>query len=444
MGRSITRPRGELQERQEGSHGSARWVSLWNGKQLIHAVNDQAVAVDWAVGSGHQGKSYLVQFGDALFQSPLAWYASRRAWDLSPGYPAERRLNFLRPITEECLTCHAGSAATIPGTLNRYAPENPIPEPAIGCERCHGDPGAHLKEARRGNIVNPARLAHSARDSTCEQCHLSGSARIPNPGRKFSDFRPGMKLEEVFSVYIPAQSQDGNQVKVVSHSEQLALSRCAMESGGKLWCATCHDPHTVPADSQQWHRQQCNSCHADTKPHGEDCAGCHMPRIKAYDGGHTAFTDHRIRRAPGQKKLLVRSEELRAWREPAAPLRQRSLGLAYVNTGKLQQAYDLLRNAPRDGAVNGALGMIYLQAGEAQAALPEFEAAVKEEPQNSTRRLNLAVALFSAKQIDRARQEALEAMRLEPMLQDAYVLMAELEPRRAAHWREEFEKRLKK
>ena len=46
-----------------------------------------------------------------------------------------------------------------------------------------------------------SRLPVEARDSVCEQCHLSGSARVLNPGKGWADFVPGVPLEEVFSVY---------------------------------------------------------------------------------------------------------------------------------------------------------------------------------------------------------------------------------------------------
>jgi hypothetical protein len=96
---------------------------------------------------------------------------------------------------------------------------------AISCERCHGPAGEHLKPPGAGSIVNPARLAPPARDSVCEQCHLAGiTQRILNAGRDFTDFRPGQRLEDVFTVYTRAGAQG---FKVISHAEQLSLSACA-------------------------------------------------------------------------------------------------------------------------------------------------------------------------------------------------------------------------
>ena len=66
--------------------------------------------------------------------------------------------------------------------------------------RCHGGTEEHLRRPVPGSIVNPAKLHGAARDSICEQCHLSGCDRVLNPGKNFEDFRPGMRLEEVFTV----------------------------------------------------------------------------------------------------------------------------------------------------------------------------------------------------------------------------------------------------
>jgi predicted Zn-dependent protease len=170
-----------------------------------------------------------------------------------------------------------------------------------------------------------------------------------------------------------------------------------------------------------------------------------MPRTETSDGGHTAFTDHRIRRPGVPKVLLERSEELRAWRPlPDAGARARGLGLAYAGAGRLEQAYDLLRTVERpDAAVQDALGLIYLRAERPALAVAALAAAVKEDPKNSVRRLNLAAAYLAAGDREKARAEAMAAIALEPLLEDAYALLAEIEPRRAEYWRAEFTKRLR-
>jgi hypothetical protein len=440
MARSLTAPVPEKRAEQTGRHRAQPWAVAWKRDGLTHRVDDEMRRMEWAVGSGHEGKSYLWRAGDAFFQSPLAWYTKRGNWDLSPGYAASATVDFLRPVTADCLFCHAGASRPVAGTLNRYAATDPIPQPGIHCERCHGDGELHAKDARRGNIVNPVRLSPLARDSVCEQCHLSGAARIPIPGKSFGDFRPGMVLEEVFSVYLPVAAK---AFKVVSHAEQLVESACAKASGPKLWCGSCHDAHREPVDAGTWYRERCQTCHANTRPHGDGCANCHMPSTQASDGGHTAFTDHRIRK-PGTAVEQPAVTALRAWREPAPQWRARGLGLAYAGAGELQRAYPLLRNAPADGEVQAALGLLYLRAGRTAEAVTVLEQAARAEPRHSTRRLNLAAALLAAGRRDQAKAEAEHAVALEPLLRDAYVLLAEIEPRRAAYWRDRFEKQLRK
>lgn len=434
MANSVSRPVVEKRAKQLGRFRGQEWEAAWAGGGLRHRVDRESVAVEWSVGSGNEGKSYLFRRGDALFQSPLAWYSRRAAWDLSPGYGSGASIDFLRPVTADCLFCHAGGSAPVAGSLNRYA-GGTIPQPGIVCGRCHGEAKAHAKEPRRGNIVNPKRLAARARDSVCEQCHLAGTARILLPGKRWSDFRPGLELEQVFSVYVPAGKQ---AFKVVSHAEQLALSRCAQASGGQLWCGSCNDVHK-PKVERAAASASCAGCHAGTKKHGEACAECHMPRTKAFDGGHTAFTDHRIQ-VPGKAPAVAETAAvLRAWREPAGPFRGRGLGLAYAGAGMMDRALPLLREAGRDAEVMSALGLAALRGGKAAEAVAAFAGAAKAEPNHSVRALNLAAALSNAGQRDRAREAALRAIALEPLLLDAYALLAELEPERAAYWRGRFE-----
>ena len=119
----------------------------------------------------------------------------------------------------------------------------------------------------------------------------------------------------------------------------------------------------------------------------------------------------------------------------------RGLGLAYAGAGRLEKAYELLRSLQSpDAAVQDALGLIYLRADRPAPAVAAFAAAVKADPRNSVRRLNLAAAYLGAGEPAKARAEAIEAIALEPLLEDAYALLAEIEPRRAEYWRAEFTK----
>ena len=295
--------------------------------------------VEYVIGSGAHASGYLVNLGGHLFQSPVAFYTTRRAYDLAPGYENTPDPDFTRPVSEECVLCHSGTALPVAGTLNEYrAPV--FSADAITCERCHGPVEKHLADPRAGNIVNPARLEGAARDSICEQCHLFGVARVANPGKTLADFVPGQRLEDTFTIYrnaVPAGSPAGS-FKVISHVEQLALSACARNSGGRLWCGTCHDPHNKPVQAVPYYRARCLSCHTAPFPASHpakdtDCLSCHMPRRNARDGGHTVFTDHRIQRQPAPETDLPADTGISAWREPAPEQQRRNLGIAYIDVG---------------------------------------------------------------------------------------------------------------
>ena len=294
--------------------------------------------VDWVIGSGTHANGYLVNIDDHLFQSPVAYYKSRRAYDLAPGFEHQTDPDFTRPIRQECVLCHSGTALFVPGTLNAYRPPIfPADAESITCERCHGPSEKHIVDPRAETIVNPAKLEPAARDSVCEQCHLFGVARVANPGRHISDFVVGERTEDVFSTYHDANPTGA--FKVISHAEQLRLSACARNSEGRLWCGTCHNPHDKPIDAVSYYRTRCLTCHASSFPAAPhpaiqtDCLSCHMPKRDANDGGHTVFTDHRIQRHPQEYPEAPPDAGIVAWREPAPEFRTRNLGIAYIDAG---------------------------------------------------------------------------------------------------------------
>lgn len=416
----------------------------------------ESLTVEYAIGSGSHAVGYLARVGDHLFQSPVAYYTNRGLWDVAPGYENTRDPDFSRPVTVECLVCHSGKPLEKPDALNSY--QAPIfAEAAIGCERCHGDPAAHLRAPLPGTIVNPARLSGAARDSVCEQCHLAGEVRIPNPGKTVADFRPGRPLEDTFTVYVAERSPE-RTIKVISHSEQLAQSACARMSRGRLWCGTCHSPHETPVQKAAYYRERCLSCHAATlEPShaapGRDCVACHMPRRSAKDGGHTAFTDHRIRidlgfaqrlkspvlrpdlRRPEPEGEVALTGDLVAWREPEPRLRERNLALALVTVGiesgnrdEVIRGYRMLNQVvkqfPNDAPVWTALGTIVLTAKETAAAKQYFERALEFRPNYAPYRVNLATALLAAGNTREAAQQLEQAVELDPLLEQAVQLLS--------------------
>jgi photosynthetic reaction center cytochrome c subunit len=356
MARSLRRA-GREPEGTVTAHGSRiTMYSLATGywQRWENGADSSEYRVDYVVGSGTHASGYLIDMGGHLFQSPVAFYTSRKSYDLAPGYENQPDPDFTRPVSEECVLCHSGTALHISGTLNQYRPPVFSAE-GITCERCHGPAEKHLADPRAGTIVNPGKLEPAARDSICEQCHLFGAARVANPGKKMGDFMPGQRLEDTFTIYrqaVPAGSSAG-AFKVISHVEQLALSACARNSGGRLWCGTCHDPHDKPLQAVSYYRARCLTCHTTQfapshPPQDSDCLSCHMPRRNAKDGGHTAFTDHRIQRRPETEPDLPPNTGITAWREPSSDLQRRNLGIADIDVGMQRHSSPLVVQGYRE------------------------------------------------------------------------------------------------
>ncbi len=388
--------------------------------------------VDYVIGSGEHASGYLVNIGGHLFQSPIAFYKSRQSYDLAPGYENLPDPDFTRPVSEECVLCHSGTALYVPGTLNEYR-SPPFPAEGITCERCHGPAERHLHDPRAGTIVNPANLPPAARDSVCEQCHLFGVARVPNPGKKLSDFVPGQPLENTFTIYrnVMPEGSSAGSLKVISHVEQLALSACVRNSEGRLWCATCHNPHEKMSQSVDYYRARCLSCHAANfpashPPKDSNCLGCHMPRRDAKDGGHTAFTDHRIQRRPIPQSDLPSDAAIAAWREPSPDLRSRNLGIAYIDVGMqrhsapfiiqgyrtLTQVQQQFANDPDFFKWIGEALLVGKQSSDAQLA---FDRALQLEPNSASTEASAASPYILQGDTDHAITHLERAVTLDPL-----------------------------
>jgi len=330
--------------------------ALWH-RELLRTDGPQEVLlaeypVKYVVGSGRHALTYLVETDGFLVESPATWYPTRKTWDMSPGYDHPTHLEFSRAVGEACLYCHAGRSESIGASLHKMK----IDEISIGCERCHG-PGSLHVELRKGRglppgepdftIVNPSRLSRELSEAVCQQCHLKSAALLPARGRKQSDYRPGLPLQDFRQDY--GFTEEDRSMKVVGHVEQMHLSRC-YQSSDSLTCLTCHNPHGEPASRQKtaYYNSICTGCHEpqrcrvdpqrrERESPQNNCVQCHMPRSPT-DIPHLAFTHHRIgvynepptTNTAGPRKSI----ELRPFLKlpPMSEADQkRSLGLAYVD-----------------------------------------------------------------------------------------------------------------
>ncbi|HUQ72941.1 MAG TPA: tetratricopeptide repeat protein [Planctomycetaceae bacterium] len=379
-------------------------------------IYDQAVAMDYVVGSGRRAKAYLSQRGAILRMSPLNWYTDAQRWDLAPGYARDDPRRFDRRITDECLGCHAGRVATSGRGTNAY--QTPaFHETSIGCENCHGPGGGHVRRhqsdagrtAEADPIVNPAKLDPMRRESVCYQCHLQATVRIPRYGRTDLDFRPGQLLDDTWTVLDAGSdvAADG-RTRSVNHVQQMRDSRCFQNSDGRFGCISCHDPHSVPAvrERDAFYRERCARCHAEgscretferRSEQQDSCIACHMPARASSNVSHVSQTDHRVIRrqddhdnaaSPATAReldTLVFFNDAHLRLEPWEQERAMSLGARkYLSKmGRTPPAslvpplLRILEKVPEDGAALVALGVLASEHGQPRRAREHFEAARK-------------------------------------------------------------------
>lgn len=257
--------------------------------------------VEYAIGSGVNGLSFIVRRGDYLFQAPLSYYSRARGWSLSPGYEFAD-LGFNRPIATMCIACHSGRPQPVADRAGLFL-DPPFRELAIGCESCHGPGRAHVtRGGAKAAIVNPVRLPAARAEDICMNCHQGGDTRVLQPGKTALDFRPGQPLDDTVAIFKLPRTRDGAiDIDLLEHHESMRLSRCYRASAGKLNCITCHNPHVTAPD----YRAACLGCHkralaASHPPKTSDCIACHMPKRDVGFIAHSALTNHRIVRQRGQ------------------------------------------------------------------------------------------------------------------------------------------------
>ncbi len=371
------------------------------------------LTVRYAIGSGRRGRSYLADRDGYLFQTPISWFGEKQVWDGSPGFsPA---LLSGRPVGGECLFCHANRAHFREDSVNRFDP--PVfSGHAIGCERCHGPGELHAQSGRVLDVVHPGKLAPALREAVCEQCHLEGSVRILRRDRALYDFRPGLPLEDFWTIFIREETP-GQGRKAVTHVEQMHESRCYQGSGGQLGCVSCHDPHVhvEPAGAAAWYRRRCLDCHDRhpcSLPHADrlrrqpddSCIACHMPRFGTADVVHVAGTDHRVVRRPaflpsphggegsGVRGSLAFFHSSRLAGDPGERARDQGIALAeLMDQGKEPpqrsglEALRLLAAAveqdPEDTAAREAWGVTLRLLQRRSEALAAFAGVLERQPE---------------------------------------------------------------
>jgi tetratricopeptide (TPR) repeat protein len=374
--------------------------------------------LDYFLGSGHLGVTYLYSIQGYLMESPVAFYAASQSLDMKPGLENITQMPPALPMQAGCLRCHmSGVQRSDAGTINHYSSPAFL-QTGITCESCHGDAAQHVRTGGKAPVVNPAKLDAERRDSVCISCHLEGDVSVERVGRSELDYKPGDAISNYLAYFVYASKNVTK--RGVSEVEQLSESRCKRVSGDKMSCTTCHDPHFTPsvAERAAFYRGKCLTCHeagfaATHHPENPDCTTCHMPRSGAENIPHVAWTDHRIHKQADVvtlENLLEKGDELTPIFSPGVT--KRDLGMAYYKTfldgnpTSRMKAYDLLSDQRMqindDKDALAALGILSEGRGDSEQARQIFMRVRQLDPGNLTAASNLGTLAGRAGDIKEA------------------------------------------
>jgi predicted CXXCH cytochrome family protein len=302
----------------------AKIYARWKNTRMANVVQDPKVHPEAIVGDfskpnplvtfkkediaftyGSKWKQrYFTKRGDDYFVFPAQWDIRNSVWRAYnpqagtdwwvPLYPTDQ---MQRPTGPLCDGCHS---------VNYNIATKQVTDWNVGCEKCHGPGGAHVKLPLRTNIVNPARLDFVRASDVCIQCHSQGKPKTnPVNGRYYDwaiGFQPGNRLSDVWTLeehrlgersftHFPEGSADKNRMQ----GNDFVQSRMYMRG---IACFNCHDVHGTEnnADLLKPASVMCLECHGPNTPNGprgsleehthhksgstgSECVACHMPQI---------------------------------------------------------------------------------------------------------------------------------------------------------------------
>ncbi len=310
-------------------------------KDTIFSRTEQ---VNYIIGSGQHTNSHIQSVNGYLNQMPMTFYTQKQKWDLPPGFENGINTRFTRKIGLECMSCHNGYPDFVKGSENKY---KSVPQ-GIDCERCHGPGSIHVEQKQNRqlvdtskqidySIVNPSKLSIDLQFDVCQRCHLQGNAVLKN-NHSFYDFKPGQKLNDYISVFLPKYKNADDEFIMASHADRLKQSQCFIKSIEKakkinslkpykdaMTCITCHNPHvSVRETNKEVFNDACRQCHLSSKSADgreqtavaihpakvcllpsqstANCVSCHMPQSGSIDIPHVSVHDHYIRKPISTKE----------------------------------------------------------------------------------------------------------------------------------------------
>jgi predicted CXXCH cytochrome family protein len=249
---------------------------------------------------------YFTKKGDDYFPLPAQWDITHQIWRAYmvapntdwwvPFYPAD---NNQRPTGPLCDGCHS---------VNYNIQNKTVTEWNVGCEKCHGPGGTHVRNPSRSNITNPARLNTVQATNICIQCHSQGQPlKNPIEGKYYDwpvGFHIGLDLKDFWKLeeYKLGEQTFTHFADGTAHKNRMQgndFVQSAMYTHG-VSCFSCHDVHGTEnnADLLKPANALCLQCHGPSSPNGphaptieahthhaassagNECIACHMPRIE--------------------------------------------------------------------------------------------------------------------------------------------------------------------
>jgi len=371
--------------------------------------------LEYTLGSGHLGFTYLYAKDDYWFETPVAYYAQTHGYNMKPGLGGIPYME-TRRVDGRCLRCHMSDVQSADiGTENHFS-GLPFLHVGITCESCHGDTREHVATKGKAALINLKTIDPAQRDSICLNCHLEGKSRVARRGKYALNFKPGERISDYLSYFVYASVS--GLPRGVSEVEQFNQSQCKRVSGDAMSCMNCHDPHYTPGPAERvsFYRNKCLACHTQAKyatthyANNPDCTSCHMPKRTANDIPHAGWTDHRILQHPDAAEPAGDKEET-SQLVPVLPgdTGQRELGLAYYDVatqgdiGARQKAWEMLTNVHKSDAndvtVSLALGRLAQWAGKRSESANSYREVLKLDPNNLIAATNLGILLAQSGQI---------------------------------------------
>ena len=245
--------------------------------------------LQFAFGSGEHAISFVTLTPDGSqipvgIEHRVSWFTGQDQAGLTPGQfgrPVDQDIeDFGRIIRgtllERCFGCHTTSGSIEGDQLVDLMPN-------VGCESCHTGSAPHWAAMQVDNSADsddgfeqrPWRTADQIQ--ICAECHRGEDAvetsEITRENPKIVRFQP----------------------------VGLVQSKCYLQSGQRLLCSTCHDPHQHAAQrTTVEYEQKCLQCHSTSTNSvrcsvsaDSGCVSCHMPRVEVHPS--ISFHDHWIR-----------------------------------------------------------------------------------------------------------------------------------------------------